>query len=170
MLKRKILKFQLILQKEIQSKNYMKIYNKYLRACGVDIVGNIKYIHPSSYIDVGYARNIHIGENCVLSLNTVVLAHDYSLECGMESIGLGDLSNEKKTVKDVYIGRNVFVGAGSIILPGTHIGDNCIIGAGTICSGIVPDNCVIVGAKWKIVDNTLEWAKKKIDDIIIIDE
>jgi len=169
MIKRKLLKLQLIWAKNIQSKHYMKIYNKYLRACGVDIVGNIKYIHPSSYIDVGYARNIHICENCVLSLNTAVLAHDYSLECGMESLGQGDLNNEKKIVKDVYIGRNVFVGAGSIILPGTHIGDNCIIGAGTVCSGIIPNDSVIVGAKWKIADNTLEWTRRKIRNTITIE-
>lgn len=165
MIKRKLVKLQLIREKKYPSKRYMKVYNRYLRACGVDVVGTVKYIHPSAYIDTGYAQHIHIGDNCVLSLNTVVLAHDYSLECGMESIGLGDLSNEKKTVKDVYIGRNVFVGAGSIILPGTHIGDNCIIGAGTVCGGSIPENSIIVGEKWKVIAQTTEWTRRKMAEV-----
>ena len=69
--------------------------------------------------------------------------------------------NEKKAVKDVYIGNNVFVGAGCVILPGTRIGDNCIIGAGTVCSGDIPENSVVVGGKWKVIANTTEWIKQK---------
>lgn len=38
----------------------------------------------------------------------------------------------KKTLKPISVGNNVFVGARSVILPGTFIGDNCIIGAGAV--------------------------------------
>ena len=99
----------------------------------------------------------------MISVNTVVLAHDFSIECGMTSLGLGDLKNEKKLVKDIYIGKNVFVGAGCVILPGTKIGDNCIIGAGTVCSGNIPENSIVVGEKWQIIANTTEWTKAKIE-------
>ena len=159
--KRRFLKIRLCLAKLTHSKAYMTIYNKYLRACGMDITGQIKFIHSSVYIDIGYASHMHIGDGCVVSVNTVVLAHDFSIECGMTSLGLGDLTNEKKIVRDVYIGQNVFIGAGCVILPGTHIGDNCIIGAGTVCSGHIPDDSVVVGEKWKIVAKTTEWTKDK---------
>ena len=157
------MKLRLLCAKTVHSKSYMKTYNKYLRACGVDINGNIKFIHPSVYLDTGYASKIHIGDNCVMSVNTILLAHDFSLECGLSSVGLGDLNNEKKIVKDVYIGNNVFIGAGCIILPGTRIGDNCIIGAGTVCLGIIPDDSVVVGEKWKVIGKTTEWIMKKIE-------
>jgi len=160
-IKRKFLKIRLYLAKRTHSKSYMKIYNEYLRACGMDVTGQIKFIHSSVYIDLGYAAHMHVGDGCVMSVNTVVLAHDFSVECGMNALGMGDLTNEKKIVSDVYIGKNVFVGAGCIILPGTHIGDNCIIGAGTVCSGNIPDDSVVVGEKWKIIANTREWAQKK---------
>ena len=162
-MKRKFTKLFLILARFFYSKSYMRLYNKYLRACGMDVSGTIKFIHSSVYLDTAYAHNIHIGDNCVLSVNTIVLAHDFSVECGMTAIGLGDLSNEKKIVKDVYIGDNVFIGAGCIILPGTHIGNNCIIGAGTVCSGNIPDDSIVVGEKCKIIAKTTEWAKKKIE-------
>lgn len=162
-LKRKLLKIQLALKKRMRSSSYMKTYNKYLRACGVDINGNVKFIHPSVYLDTAYASKIHIGDNCVISVNSIVLVHDFSIECGMNSIGKGDLNNEKKTINDVYIGNNVFIGAGCIILPGTRIGDNCIIGAGTVCSGFIPDDSVVVGEKWKVIGKTTEWIMKKIE-------
>ena len=163
MLKRKVLKMQLIINKILHSKSYMRTYNKYLSVCGVKLNGNVKFIHPSVSIDIGYANNIHIGSNCVISINSIILAHDFSLECGMCAIGLGDVNNEKKIVSDVYIGDNVFIGAGCIILPGTRIGNNCIVGAGTVCSGIIPDNSVIAGNKWRVIGETTEWAKKRIE-------
>lgn len=170
MMKRKLWKVRLLLAKTIRSKSYMKVYNKFLHACGMDIDGNIKFIHSSVYLDTAYARNIHIGDNCVVSVNTVILAHDFSIECGMTSLGLGDLKNEKKLVRDVYIGKNVFIGAGCVILPGTCIGDNCIIGAGTVCSGTIPEDSIVVGEKWKVIGKTMEWTKEKIEqygDILV---
>lgn len=161
MIQRKLLRVCLFWTKIMHSKSYMKIYNKYLRACGMDIQGNIKFIHSSVYLDTSYASRIHISDNCVISVNSIVLAHDFSFECGMTSLGLGNLQNEKKIIQDVYIGNNVFIGAGCVILPGTRIGDNCIVGAGTVCSGSIPDNSIVVGEKWKIIAKTSEWAKEK---------
>ena len=161
-LKRKIAKLQLLFAKKFQRKNYMKRYNTYLSAAGVQVSGNVKFIHPSVYIDMGYANNISLGNNCVISINTVILAHDYSLECGMTAIGRGNPSDEKKFVRDVCIGNNVFIGAGCIILPGAKIGDNCIIGAGTVCKGTIPENSVIAGAKNRIICQTTEWAYKQV--------
>ncbi len=162
MLKRKWLKLRLMCAKALHSKSYMDLYNRFLRACGMDIDGRIKFIHSSVYLDTAYAARIHIGDNCVISVNTVVLAHDFSLECGMTALGKGDLNNEKKIVRDVYIGKNVFIGAQCVILPGTRIGDNCIIGAGTVCSGSIPENSVVTGEKWKVVAKTTEWTENKI--------
>ena len=160
-MKKKLLKLRLMWAKTVRSRSYMDVYNKYLKTCGMDLSGRIKYIHSSVHIDTAYAPHIHIGDNCVFSVNTVILAHDFSVECGMAAVGMGDLKNEKKTVRDVCIGNNVFVGAGCVILPGTQIGDNCIIGAGTVCSGTIPANSVVVGEKWKVIANTKEWIKQK---------
>ena len=42
------------------------------------------------------------------------------------------------------IGKNVWIGANTVILRGTKIGDNCVIGAGTIVKGDFPENSIIV--------------------------
>lgn len=46
---------------------------------------------------------------------------------------------------DVHIGENVWIGAGSIILPGITIGKNSVIGAGSVVTKDIPENVVAVG-------------------------
>jgi tetrahydrodipicolinate N-succinyltransferase len=51
----------------------------------------------------------------------------------------------------IRVGNNVFIGIGSILLPGTHIGDNCIIGAGSIVTGVIPSNAVAAGVPARVI-------------------
>ncbi len=45
----------------------------------------------------------------------------------------------------VHIGRNCWLGAGVVVLPGVTIGDNVVIGAGSIVTRDIPSNMVAVG-------------------------
>lgn len=45
----------------------------------------------------------------------------------------------------ITIGNKVFIGGGSIILPGVTIGDNSIIGAGSVVKHDIPSNVVAAG-------------------------
>lgn len=45
----------------------------------------------------------------------------------------------------VHIGRNVWLGAGVVIVPGVTIGDNSVIGAGSVVTRDIPANVVAVG-------------------------
>ena len=51
----------------------------------------------------------------------------------------------------VHIGRNVWIGAGAVILPGITIGDNSVIGAGSIVTKDIPANCVAYGNPCRVV-------------------
>lgn len=48
-----------------------------------------------------------------------------------------------------------------MILPGRHIGDNCIIGAGSVVTKDIPDNSVVVGNPARIVKTLDELAEKR---------
>jgi len=45
----------------------------------------------------------------------------------------------------IVIGKNVWIGASAVILPGIHIGDNAIVGAGAVVTKNVAPNTVVVG-------------------------
>ena len=51
----------------------------------------------------------------------------------------------------VHIGKNCWLGAGVIIVPGITIGDNVVIGAGSVVTKNLPDNVVAVGNPCKIL-------------------
>lgn len=45
----------------------------------------------------------------------------------------------------VHIGRNCWIGAGAVIMPGVMIGDNSVIGAGSVVTKDIPANVVAYG-------------------------
>ncbi|MBQ8683079.1 MAG: sugar O-acetyltransferase [Clostridia bacterium] len=51
----------------------------------------------------------------------------------------------------VHIGKNCWLGAGVIVLPGITIGDNVVIGAGSVVTKDLPDNVVAVGNPCRIL-------------------
>lgn len=86
-------------------------------------------------IDQSHCWLIEIGDHVTLAPRVHILAHDASMwhDCGYTKIS------------PVHIGNNVFIGAGSIILPGVTIGDNVIIGAGSVVTHNVESDSVVVG-------------------------
>lgn len=51
----------------------------------------------------------------------------------------------------VKIGRNCWIGAGAVILPGVTIGDNTVIGAGSVVTRDIPENSVAVGNPCRVL-------------------
>ena len=72
-----------------------------------------------------------MGDNCIISTNVKILAHDAST---------GRFAVHYSKVGCVNIGNNCFIGSGSIVLCNVNIGDNCIIGAGSVVSKDIPAN------------------------------
>ena len=61
------------------------------------------------------------------------------------------------------IGNNVFIGMNTTILKGTTIGDNVIIGAGSVVSKSIPNNCVAVGNRCRVIMTLEEYHQKRIN-------
>lgn len=74
------------------------------------------------------------------------------------------MSRQGYTAEPVYIGDNVWIGAGAIVLPGTDIGNNVIVGAGSVVRGKIPSGVLVAGVpavvKRKILseDNSVDGA------------
>ena len=69
----------------------------------------------------------------------------------------------------VHIGRNCWIGAGVVIVPGITIGDNVVIGAGSVVTKDIPSNVVAVGNPCKVLrevnehDREFYFKNRKID-------
>jgi hypothetical protein len=61
--------------------------------------------------------------------------------------------------KPITIGRNAWIGAGSMILKGVRIGDNAIVAAGAVVVTHVPANAVVLGNPARVVSRVRSLGK-----------
>lgn len=118
-----------------------------LRKKGAIIGENVSLLGAT--IDMNTSCLVEIGNNVTIT-NATILAHDASTK--------GFLGYTK--IAKVKIGNNVFIGFGSIILPGVTIGNNVIVGAGSIVRADIPDNSVVVGNPAKVICTMEEYLNK----------
>lgn len=144
-----------IMQKQTGYVQYMKEYNTLglgdekrmaeLLELMFAEVGEETYIQPPFYANWG-GHNVHLGKYVFANFGTTFV----------------DDGN-------IYIGRNVWIGAGAVILPGVTIGENTVIGAGSVVNKDIPANVVAVGNPCRVLreindrDKEYYFRDKKID-------
>jgi acetyltransferase-like isoleucine patch superfamily enzyme len=118
----------------------LKIRRYYLiRVWGIDI-GKDCEISFTAKLDKTYPRGVHIGDYTIVTFGAVVLSHD-----GANDVRL-----------DTWIGKNCFIGARSIILPGVEVGDNSIVGAGSVVVKNVPPHSIVAGNPARVIKSEIE--------------
>jgi maltose O-acetyltransferase len=113
-------------------------------------------LRPPFYCDYGYnihlaakvfanfgcvfldVTRIEIGEGTQIGTCVQIVTADHPRDPALRREGL-------ESGKPISIGRNVWIGAGAIILPGVSIGDDAIVGAGSIVTRDVPAGSTAVG-------------------------
>lgn len=92
------------------------------------------------YCIIACQERIKIGEGTEFGPSVYLYDHDHDYKKGLSAN-----SNEESFKKaPIEIGKNCWIGANTIILRGTTIGDNCVIGAGCVLKGNYPSNSVVV--------------------------
>lgn len=89
-------------------------------------------------------ESITIGDNTKFGPEVLIYDHDYDFK-NKDNYMVG-----KHVTSPIVIGKNCWIGAGTIILRGTQIGDNCVIGAGAILKGIYKNNSLVIQKKEEI--------------------
>lgn len=114
--------------KKIVEKVLCKISGNYREKLIREQLHNIGSNCLISTFSLDQPRLISLGNNVTLAAGAVLLNHDYSVQV------LRNLHPDKKLDKvgPIVIGNNVFVGAGTIVLPNCVIEDNTIISAGSV--------------------------------------
>lgn len=102
---------------------------------------NVVVNFNSNFVDDG---DIFIGDDCMLGPNVSVITaiHPISPKLRIHKLQYN---------KPIHIGKNVWLGAGAIIMPGVTIGDNSIVGAGSVVTHDVEENTIVVGSPARVL-------------------
>ena len=135
-------------------------------------VGENCYIEPPFHSNWG-GKNVHLGKNVYFNFNatlvddTHIYIGDYTMlgpNVVIATAGHPILPELREKALQynlpVHIGRNCWLGAGVIVLPGVTIGDNTVIGAGSVVTKDIPANVVAVGNPCKVLREISEHDKE----------
>ena len=135
-------------------------------------VGDNCYIEPPFHSNWG-GKNVHLGKNVYFNFNATLVddTHIYIGDCTMlgpnvviATAGHPILPELREKALQynlpVHIGKNCWLGAGVIVLPGVTIGDNTVIGAGSVVTKDIPANVVAVGNPCKVLREINEHDKE----------
>lgn len=126
-------------------------------------IGEGCYIEPPLRANWG-GKHVHFGKmvyanfNLTLVDDTHIYVGDYTLigpNVTLATAGhpINPELREKayQFNRSVKIGKNCWIGAGAVILPGVTIGDNTVIGAGSVVTKDIPANVVAVGNPCRVL-------------------
>ena len=126
-------------------------------------IGENCYIEPPLHSNWG-GKHVHFGNNVYANFgltlvdDTHIYVGDYTMfapHVTLATAGHPILPELREKIYQynapIHIGRNCWLGAGVIVLPGITIGDNSVIGAGSIVTKDIPPNVVAYGNPCKVI-------------------
>ena len=119
--------------------------------------GHHVYLGKNIYANAGLKlvddTHIYIGDYTMLGPNVVLATAGHPIDPELRQKGL-------QYNLPVRIGRNCWLGAGVIVMPGVTIGDNTVIGAGSVVTKDVPSGVVAVGNPCRVLREVGEHDRK----------
>lgn len=126
-------------------------------------IGEDCYIEPPLHANWG-GRHVHFGRAVYCNFNvtfvddTHIYVGDYT-ELGPNVVVataghpiLPELREKGYQYNaPVHIGRNCWLGAGVVVVPGVTIGDNVVVGAGSVVTKDLPSNVIAVGNPCRVL-------------------
>ena len=128
-----------------------------------------KHVHMGDYVYANFGltcvddTHIYIGEHTMIGPNVTLTTTGHPIRPDLRE-------RIAQYSEPIHIGRNVWIGAGVIVLPGVSIGDNSVIGANSLVTKDIPANSVAYGSPCKVVrpigqhDYEYYWRDRRYDD------
>ena len=127
-----------------------------------------RHVHFGNWIYANYNltlvddTHIYVGDATMFGPNVTIATAGHPIEPSLREKGL-------QYNLPVHIGRNCWLGAGVVVMPGVTIGDNTVIGAGSVVTKDIPSGVVAVGNPCRVLrpvgehDKIYYWRDKKIN-------
>ena len=103
-----------------------------------------KWVYANFNLTLVDDTHIYVGDYTLLGPNVVLATAGHPIEPGLRQ-------QAYQYNAPIRIGRNCWLGAGVIVLPGVTIGDNAVIGAGSVVTKDIPANVVAVGNPCRVL-------------------
>jgi len=112
-----------------------------------------KYVYANFNLTLVDDTHIYVGDNTMFGPNVTIATAGHPI--------FPELREKAYQFNlPVRIGKNCWLGAGVIVVPGVTIGDNTVIGAGSVVTKDIPANVVAVGNPCKVIREINEYDKE----------
>jgi maltose O-acetyltransferase len=111
-------------------------------------IGHATFINAGFRCGVPRGATVSIGENCAIGPNV-------SFETVNHSLRFDPLLGRTTEVKSIEVQDRVWIGSGSIILPGVVIGHDSVIASGSVVTKSVPPHCLYGGVPARLMRSLL---------------
>jgi acetyltransferase-like isoleucine patch superfamily enzyme len=116
-----------------------------VKISGPFVMGRRCQISTGCFLGAGEA-GLTLGDDVLVSPNCAILTGTYLFD--RLDVPLQDQGTESKPTR---IGHQAWIGSNCVVLAGAEIGDNVIVSAGSVISGRVPPNTVVLGNPAKVI-------------------
>ena len=129
------------------------------------------HVHFGNWVYANYNltlvddTHIYVGDDTMIGPNVTIATAGHPIHPELRRKGL-------QFNMPVHIGKNCWLGAGVLIMPGVTIGDNSVIGAGSVVTKDIPANVVAVGNPCRVLrevgdrDREYYFRDRKIDSAL----
>lgn len=149
-----------------EGKKRTELLQTLLAECGEDVYVEPplhanwgRYTHFGSHVYANFNltlvddTHIYVGDNVMFGPNVTLATAGHPIEPNLR-IKVAQYN------MPIHIGNNVWIGAGTVVVPGVSIGDNSVIGAGSVVTKDIPANVVAYGNPCRIAREIGERDKK----------
>ncbi len=114
-----------------------------------------KHVHFGNNVYANFSltlvddTHIYIGDHTMIGPNVTIATASHPIDPSLRE-------SAYQQNRPVTVGRNCWIGAGAILLPGVSVGDNSIIGAGSVVTKDIPANVIAVGNPCRVIKSIEE--------------
>lgn len=111
---------------------------------GTLVIGQRVHIGP--WVTLGALDSLTIGDDCLIAERVSIRDHEH-----VTTDAVAAYNSQGYVTRAITIGKNVWIGAGAVVVKGASLGDNCVVGANSVVTRSFPAGSVVAGAPARLI-------------------